>query len=312
VVGADGDNTGTNRAGSVYVYDLSSDTPTLPWFTLTNPSPAEYDSFGAAVAIDGTSVIVGSPGDDTSALNAGSAYVYDLASLAPTIPLLTLINPTPAANDDFGDSVAISGTRVVIGAPSDDTGATGAGSAYVYDLTSATPTLPVFTLNNPSPGENDGFGWSVAMSGTRLVVGATGDEIGVDYAGSAYVYDLASATPTVPVATLANPSPAYDDGFGSSVAIEGVTVVVGTPYEDTNAQDRGAAYLFGPIPQLRITPTAPGLATLSWTPATSSGFALQYADALAPTNWLNAPSGATNPVTLSLTNGTRFYRLRGP
>jgi len=63
----------------------------------------------------------------------------------------------------------------------------------------------------------------------------------------------------------------------------------------------------------RLTfPAAPGLTTLSWTPATSSGFALQYTDALAPTNGFTALSGKTNPVTVSSTNGTRFYRLFQP
>jgi len=84
------------------------------------------------------------------------------------------------------------------------------------------------------------------------------------------------------------------------------------PGVDTIAAARGAAYIFGLAPTLRIIPAAPGFATLSWSPARSSGFTLQYADALAPTNWFNALSGETNPVTLFLTNGARFFRLRGP
>ena len=60
----------------------------------------------------------------------------------PTVPVATLNNPGPAAGDQFGKSVAISGTRVVVGAYADDTGATDAGSAYVYDLSSGTPTVP--------------------------------------------------------------------------------------------------------------------------------------------------------------------------
>ena len=65
--------------------------------------------------------------------------------------MATLNNPGPAEGDQFGESVAISGTRVVVGAIRDDTGATDAGSAYVYDLSSGTPTVPVATLNNPGP-----------------------------------------------------------------------------------------------------------------------------------------------------------------
>src|SRR6185503_1591210 len=121
---------------------------------------------------------------------------------------------------------AISGTRVVVGAPYDDTGAGDAGSAYVYDLSSATPTVPVATLTNPTPAATDNFGWSVAISGNTVVVGALLDDTGAMNAGTVYVYDLSSATPTVPVVTLVKPDTSTGDAFGISVAISGSRVVV--------------------------------------------------------------------------------------
>ena len=259
VVGAIGDDTGANDAGSAYVYDLSSGTPTVPVVTINNPGPAVNDQFGTSVAISGMRMVVGVPYDDTGADGAGSAYVYDLSSVTPTVPVATLNNPGPAASDFFGRSVAISGTLVVVGAFSDDTGAISAGSAYVYDLTSGTPTVPLATLNNPSPAVNDQFGHSVAISGTRVVVGAYWDNTGANDAGSAYVYDLSSGTPTVPVATLNNPSPVDSDYFGDSVAISGSRVVVGVPFKDTGADGAGSAYVYD---LSSSTPTSP-MATLN-------------------------------------------------
>ena len=259
VVGAHADDTGATNAGSAYVYDLSSGTPTVPVATLNNPSPFANDQFGLSVAISGTRVVVGAHVDDTGATDAGSAYVYDLSSGTPTVPVATLNNPGPAAGDLFGMSVAISGTRVVVGANADDTGATDAGSAYVYDLSSGTPTVPVATLNNPGPAEGDQFGESVAISGTRVVVGAFVDDTGATNAGSAYVYDLSSGTPTVPVATLNNPGPAGGDTFGESVAISGTRVVVGANGDDTGATDAGSAYVYD---LSSGTPTVP-VATLN-------------------------------------------------
>ena len=96
------------------------------------------------------------------------------------------------------------------------------------------------------------------------------------------------------------------------MAIDGTTVVGGAIFDDSNAADRGAAYIFGLQPTLSIAPAAPGFAIISWTPATSSGFVLQYADSFSPTNWVNAPSGAANPVTIPITNASRFYRLFQP
>ena len=205
-------------------------------------------AFGKSVAVSGTRVVVGADWDAPGATYAGSAYVYDLSSATPTVPVATLNNPRPAARVEFGFSVAISGTRVVVGAKGDNTGASEAGSAYVYDLGSATPTVPVATLNNPGPAAGDQFGSSVAISGTRVVVGASEDDTGVRQAGSAYVYDLTSATPTVPVATHNNPGPAVNDNFGTSVAIDGTTIAIGAPLDDLTVADKGAAYIYGPSP----------------------------------------------------------------
>jgi hypothetical protein len=62
-------------------------------------------------------------------------------------------------------------------------------------------------------------------------------------------------------------------------------------------------------PQLFIAAGAPGFAIVSWTPP-APGFVLQFASALPPVAWTNAPSGPTNPAAVSLEPGARFYRLR--
>ena len=191
-------------------------------------------------------VVVGAPGEDTGATNAGRAYVHDLSSGTPAVPVVTLNHSSPAPNDNFGGRVAISGPRVVVG--------TAGGSAYVYDLGSGTPAVPVFTLNNPSPALNDRFGSSVAISGTRVVVGAYQDDAGAINAGRAYVYDLGKVTPTVPIATLSSPSPTQSGHFGIAVAIAGTQVVVGAQRDRPGASNTGIAYVydFG-----QATPTVP-------------------------------------------------------
>jgi hypothetical protein len=126
-------------------------------------------AFGQSVAVDGNLIAVGVSNADIGAYGAGAVNVFN----ATTGALLHLLaNPTPVTRDNFGNRVAISGTRVMVGAFADGAGAFEAGSAYVFDLSSATPTVPVATLNNPSPAVSDQFGYSVAISGTRVVVGA--------------------------------------------------------------------------------------------------------------------------------------------
>ena len=243
VVGAYYESTGATAAGSAYVFDLASATPTVPVFTLNNPRRAAFDYFGWSVAISGTRVVVGNYLADTGAQDSGSASVYDLSSATPTVPIVTLNNPSPAANDYFGSAVAISGARVVVGAYVDDAGARDAGSAYVYDLSSATPGVPVFTLNNPDPATEDLFGLSVAISGTRVLVGALNDDADATDAGSAYVYDLGGSTPTAPVLTLHHAGQAHDS-FGVAVALSGTRAVVGAYLGDAGATNAGGAYVY--------------------------------------------------------------------
>jgi len=64
-------------------------------------------------------------------------------------------------------------------------------------------------------------------------------------------------------------------------------------------------------PTLTIAPATPGNATISWTPNTP-GFVLQQTALLAPANWTNSPSGATNPITVPASLPAKFYRLFKP
>ena len=62
-------------------------------------------------------------------------------------------------------------------------------------------------------------------------------------------------------------------------------------------------------PQLSIVRGAPPQATVSWTPETGTHSVLQEIPSLAPTHWVNSPSGTNNPAVVSATNAARFYRL---
>lgn len=168
------------------------------------------------------------------------------------------------------------------------------------------------TLSDPGSNDFNDFGWAVAASGPRVLVGSPQSDVGASGAGIAYLYDMTSATPTIPVATLPNPRPGVGNSFGWAVAMENDTILAAAYNDDTNAEDRGAVYIFAPRPRLTVVPAMPGLASISWMTSNLSAFVLQYTDRLAPANWVSAPSGAANPVTISTTNAARFYRLVQP
>jgi hypothetical protein len=124
---------GTRDAGAAYLFSTNGAVLT----TFTNPTPPGSDYFGWSVAAAGINrVLIGAPGDNTGAIGAGAAHLFSTNGAL----LTTFTNPTPAANDQFGSSVAAVGTdRVLMGAPS-YWQATGPGAAYLFSI------QPVLTI----------------------------------------------------------------------------------------------------------------------------------------------------------------------
>ncbi len=210
-----------DNVGRAYVFNSATGAlvATLDNPTPNNPVLGKADQFGVSVALSGDTVVVGAQFEDPGGVeDAGAAYIFD----ATTGNLLrTLDSPTPARDGCFGESVALSGSTVVVGSRLIDTGANNAGAAYIFDAASGNLR---WTLNNPTPTDDEEFGASVAVSGSIAVVGAPYDLIGASRPGSAYIFDAATGNL---LRTLNSPAPEGGQLFGASVAISGNTVVVG-------------------------------------------------------------------------------------
>ena len=101
-----------------------------------------------------------------------------------------MASPT-SSSSLFGCSVAISGQYIVVGATEEDpSGVSDAGSAYVFKINdTGTSVEQIAKINADDYEADDLFGWSVAISGQYIVVGANNeDPSGADTAGSAYVF----------------------------------------------------------------------------------------------------------------------------
>ncbi len=200
-----------------------------PTFTqtaeLTDPAATSGDLFGYAVAVSGSTALIGAPG-------GGEAYIYT-SNAGGWTQTATLAAPSGAT--DFGDAVAISGTTAVVGAPSSST----PGAAYVYTLSAGSWTYTT-ELTSSDEGADDDFGTSVATSGGTIAVGAPYH--GSQLAGATYIYTLSQGS----WSQTAELTPADGNDFdfsGSSVAISesGSTVVAGA-FDDSAGI--GSAYVF--------------------------------------------------------------------
>ncbi len=125
--------------------------------------------------------VVGAPYDDDAGDNSGSVYVYNIDGTGE----VKITASDHVADDYFGYSVAMSDTKVVVGAWSDDD-PTNSGSVYVYN-TDGTGEQKITASDGAT---NDQFGLSVAISDTKVVVGAPFNDDAGDNSGSVYVYNL--------------------------------------------------------------------------------------------------------------------------
>ncbi len=132
LVGDPWDHAGVAAAGAAYLFDGTTGTLLR---TLVKPTRVNQDAFGFRVAALGvTKVLVSAPGDDTGALNAGAVYVF---STVDGTGLETFRKTPPGSDDDFGRALlAVGSTRVLVGAPMDDTRAVDAGAVYSFEDTS--------------------------------------------------------------------------------------------------------------------------------------------------------------------------------
>ena len=185
---------------------------------LNSRTPGAFSQFGQVVAASADYVVVSAPLEDTGPQDAGAVYVYRTRDGSR---LRTIAHPQPQALSHLGPSLALDGDLLVVGAPDQDVDAIqNAGAAYVFDLRSG---AFLSILTKPGTQAGDDFGASVALSGSRVVVGAPGDDTGAINTGAAFVF--AARTGSL-IQSVLNPTPTASEP-GSSAAVEGDTLVVG-------------------------------------------------------------------------------------
>ncbi|MHC4990866.1 MAG: FG-GAP repeat protein [Planctomycetota bacterium] len=192
------------------------------------PSDGESgDNFGYAVAVSGAFAVVGAYGSDDAGNGSGSAYIFheDGNGSWTETHKLTASDASPV--DTFGRAAAIDGDLIIVGARQADPG----GAVYVFRASTGEELAKIV----PQP-EDYGFGWDVALRGTRAIVGCSSE--------AAYIFDLADPTNPVQIARIAASDAAEGDNFGKVVAIDGYLSLVGAWRNADEGEDTGSAYLF--------------------------------------------------------------------
>lgn len=256
------------RTGAAYLFDAETGAQR----SILVPEDAQDGDFvGVSVATDGNRVLVGATGVDHP--GGGAAYLFDATTGEQLFELLS-----DKTDGNFGRAVGIRGSRAVVaaryaayvfdaltgelvvrfdkpdGAPStfgisaaigDGVAIVGAvsaltgGAAYLFDATTGA-LLHTLTID-PSPAPVfDSFGSAVGISGTRAVV--------ADRTADVYVYDVVTGGLLSRLRMNSPPSTPLTAQFGSSVAIQGRTVLVGAPELDhQHGTEVGGVFVFDAV-----------------------------------------------------------------
>ena len=306
-IGAPGNDGGGNSAGHVRIYDLVNGA----WTQVGSDIDGEAagDLFGQSVALssNGSRVAIGATGNDgdNGGDYAGHVRIYDLVD--GTWTQVGSDIDGEAAGDYSGKSVALSsdGSLVAIGATGNDGNGDSAGHVRIYDLVDGTWTEVGSGIDAAT---NDNAGFSVALSGdgSRVAIGATGNDGNGDSAGTVILFRLfelkSALTPTFSTTTNTRDGftiqvSNFDAGFSWNVSVsagsasisgtglitvtglsagDSSTVTVSTTRSDYSA---GSATVSGSTLKSALTPT------FSTTTNTRDGFTIQVSNFDAGFSW---------------------------
>lgn len=233
LVGDYWEENGGVAAGGVTLYDASTGDRIGK---LVPPDGDRADHFGAAIGIDGTTAVVGSPFDGDNGYTSGSTYVFDVASGAMTFKLLA---EDGHAGDRFGSSVAVRNDLALIGAYDDNNaGAASSGSAYLFDTTTG---QMIYKLTANDAAQWAAFGYAVALSDTTALISAVNANGLAQASGAGYLFDLATGSQ---LSKLQASDGGVGDSLGFTAALNGSTAILGAWFHGSPGENSGAAYVF--------------------------------------------------------------------
>ncbi len=207
-------------------------------FKITASDGESGDWFGKSVSISGDYAIVGAYGDDVNGTISGSAYIFKRDN-GNWVEHQKLIASDGEPGDKFGRSVGISNNFLIIGASGDnDSG----GSAYVF-IRNDTIWNEQAKLIPDDSDPDDGFGYSVSITGEYAIIGALWDEDNGENSGSAYIFKRENTSWYQQIKILPSDGN-IDDYFGKSVSISGNHSIIGASGDDDNGDESGSAYIY--------------------------------------------------------------------
>ncbi|HYK45722.1 MAG TPA: hypothetical protein VEV83_11170 [Parafilimonas sp.] len=240
------DVNGNSSQGCAYVYTRSGTSWSLKTKVIANDGQAA-DAFGASVSIYGSYIAVGATDVKVNAIKCGAAYVFVANRAGGYTQQGKLLSNTPTDGSYFGASISLDSNKVVVGSMYEMNEGATTGSAHLF-----TRTISTWTHNKtfyPSTTSFDlHFGWNLMIKGDMLMICASNEAMGGNEdQGCVYLYKY---NPQYLAFSLVkritdNSNTQSFEGFGESVAFDGLNYMIGAPYTSRYPQAGQGLIFFG-------------------------------------------------------------------
>ena len=224
-----------SNAGHVRVYDLTDGAWVQTGSDIDGEAAVDYSGYSVSLSSDGTRVAIGAAYNDGSYNNAGHVRVYEWNDGTTSWDKLGSDIDGEAASDQSGSSVSLSsdGTRVAIGAPANGSNA---GHVRIYEYSGGTWNQLGSDIDGEAPDDRSGYTVSLSSDGTRVAIGADGND---NFAGGVRVYDWTDGA-WVQAGSDIDGKAEYDrSGSSVSLSSDGTRVAIGAPYNDGSFSNAG-------------------------------------------------------------------------
>ena len=219
-----------DNKGAVYTYFYNG-TSWLNTSILTHINLSIGDMFGYSVSLQQDRLIIGAPGDDESANNAGAVYIYNRSGNTWVFDE-KIVNPSTGIW--FGYEVNLYQDYLAVSSLPDENNDNDY-NVFVYNYDNS-----LWTMQEDIAETTTYFGHSIALSDSKLLIGAGGDNEQGQMSGSVYFFER-NGSDWTETEKFYPPTVETDDFFGSSIDMFGNIAIIGAPGTDNSFNRSGYA-----------------------------------------------------------------------
>ena len=232
------DGNGSN-SGHVRVYEYSGGSWSQLGTDIEGEAAGDSSGYSVSLSSDGTKVAIGATGNDATDPNGGHVRVYEYSSSSWS--QLGADIDGEAAGDSSGTSVSMSsdGTIVAIGSPYNDGNGSNSGHVRVYEYSGGSWSQLGTDIDGEAAGDSSGYSVSLSSDGTKVAIGATGNDATDPNGGHVRVYEYSSSSWSQVGADINGDSSGDYSGYSVSMSSDGTIVAIGSPYNDGNGSNSG-------------------------------------------------------------------------